>query len=210
MTAGWHASHVLLSQRCNSRNQSYPKSTNTSHASKVCNQSKHFLRYFYSVDWHILWSWAHTVHCMNADCSLPLKVKAWGYHRPNLWSRATSALSYRVNVPWHCNDSVSAPIKEQFVAEAEDYTWLRCHSFIAAKTDPRGFQGQRCLSTLSPNKQNVRHWTEPWNVNLSFYRCVDALVTMLIHATVRAKERDGGKEDIVTVKKSEKNEDEAI
>lgn len=41
--------------------------------------------------------------------------------------------------------SVPARIKELFVANAEDYTWLLwllCHSLIAAKTDPRGFQNQ--------------------------------------------------------------------
>lgn len=33
-------------------------------------------------------------------------------------------------------------IKEQFVAEAEDYTWPLCHTLMAAKTDPRGFQNR--------------------------------------------------------------------
>lgn len=28
------------------------------------------------------------------------------------------------------------------MSNAEDYTWLLCHSLIAAKTDPRGFQYQ--------------------------------------------------------------------
>lgn len=108
----------------------------------ACNQSRHFLHCFRSADMCVLWSWALAVHCIHVDCSLPLKVKTRGYLSPNLWSRVTSVLSYRFNVAWHCNGSVPAPIKEHFVAEAKDYTWLRCHSFIAAKTDPKGFQGR--------------------------------------------------------------------
>lgn len=34
----------------------------------TCNQSKHFLHYFTPVNWHALWCWAHTAHCINADC----------------------------------------------------------------------------------------------------------------------------------------------
>ena len=56
------------------------------------------------------------------------------------------------------NGSVPAPIKELFVADAGDYTtWLLCHSLIAAKTDPRGFQEGDVYRGQYPNKQDVRH-----------------------------------------------------
>lgn len=113
----------------------------------------------------VLWCWAHAARCIRADCCLPLKVKARGYLTPNLWSRVTSAVSYRFNVPWHSNGSVPAPIKEHFVAEAEDYT-----SDLAAMREwhrsqvwsPRP-RGPRCLSARYPNKQVVRHWAETLN-----------------------------------------------
>lgn len=142
----------------------------------ACNQSRHFLHYFHPVDWCVLWSWAHAVHCINADCSLPLKVRARGYLSPNLWSRVTSALSYRFNVPWHCNGSVPAPIKEQFVAEAEDYTWLRCHSLIAAKTDPRGFQDQ---DVYRPCTQTNKMCVTEQNPEMLIFLFAVALVLLL-------------------------------
>lgn len=85
---------------------------------------------------------------------LPLKVKACGYLKPDLWSGATSAVSYRFNVPWSSNGL--NPSMDQSAVCGQH--WRLHYSLIAATADPR------CLSAPHPNKQAVRHWTQPCNV----------------------------------------------
>ena len=99
-----HIKHALLTQRCNNslcREWMFPQIFHMQERF-ACNQSRHFLHYFHSADWHARGKY-DSLHYCNADCGLPLKVKAWGYLNPNLWSRVTSAQSYHFNVPWHTN-----------------------------------------------------------------------------------------------------------
>ena len=154
---------------------------NTSHARELaCNQSRHFLHYFHAVGCRGLWSWAHTAHCIHANCSL--KVKAWGHL--HLWSRVTSAVCYRSNVPWHSNGSVPVRIKELFVAHAEDYTtWLLCHHSLIAEA----FRTKMCISLVP--KQTRHASTQPWNANLCI--CLGYEVE-IVTDIMKEKEKDRG------------------
>ncbi len=103
-------------------------------------------------------------------------------------------------------------IKEPFVAEAEDYTWLLCHSLVAAKTDPRGFQNQDVYQPRTQTNKMCVTEQNPEMLIFLFYCCIDGwwtiscllFTTFTVCVCEREREREEAEIEIDTVKMLER------